>query len=202
MARTINRLKPAEIKNAKPKPRKDPADGTLVARMLNDGGGLYLRAAPGTNKTVLRTWIFRYTLAGKDHQLSLGPYPEVSIDEARDKAAEQRKLCRARVDPITKRKQDKNAVAVADQAEKAAATPMTFRNCAQEYLDLNAGWSQSYRDQWNDLLKRFVYPILGNEPVADIDRTPIKAGHPRHRAETHDRAQGAGPDRGRPELRR
>jgi integrase len=152
--------------------------------MLNDGGNLYLRAAPGANETTLRTWIFRFTQAGKDHQLSLGPYPEVSIDEARDKAAEQRKLCRAGGDPVAKRKQDKEATAVAEQAEKAAAARKTFRQCAEEYLDLHRpdpdhpdnedAWSEPYWDQWRDLLTRFVYPVMGNELVAAVDRPLVK----------------------------
>jgi integrase len=135
---------------------------------------LYLRVAPGADGAVYRTWIFRYAVGKKDHNLSLGPYPDVSLAEARDKATEQRKLRRGGVDPVAKRKQNKEAPEAAEQVEKATAARMTFRGCAQEYMDLNDTWSPSYTAQWKDLLDRFVYPIFGKEPVADVDRAMVK----------------------------
>ena len=47
-----------------------------------DGGGLYFRLSEfGT-----RLWAFRYTRAGKSREMGLGPYPEVTLKDARELA--------------------------------------------------------------------------------------------------------------------
>ena len=44
------------------------------------------------DKSKRQSWIFRYATAGKEHWLSLGSPVDISLAEARAKAAEQRKL--------------------------------------------------------------------------------------------------------------
>ena len=44
--------------------------------------GLYFRAV-GDGKAY---WVFRYRLHGREREMSLGPYPEVKLDEARASA--------------------------------------------------------------------------------------------------------------------
>ena len=51
--------------------------------MLHDGGGLYLRITP----TRAKSWVFRFQIAGKRRDMGLGPYPDVTLAEAREKAA-------------------------------------------------------------------------------------------------------------------
>src|SRR4051794_9217990 len=68
-----------------------------------DGGGLYLQVAPGGSKS----WLFRFTLAGKAREMGLGPMGEpprgVTLAAARLAAAEARGLLRRGVDPIEHR---------------------------------------------------------------------------------------------------
>jgi integrase len=170
MARPIHLLSTLEVKNSKPS-----KEGKIA--MLNDGGGLYLRVSPGANGAVHRNWVFRFSIKGRENQLSLGAYGdgdgEVSLAKARDKAAEQRKLRRDGADLVATKRREKETPKVAEQIEKTT-TVTTFQDCAEEYLSLNGDWSPSYRDQWKDLLNRFVYPVLGKELVANVDRAPIK----------------------------
>src|SRR6266487_4685975 len=51
------------------------------------------------------------------------------------------------------------------------ARTMTFRQCAKLYLDLHQdGWkSAKHREQWASSLKNYVFPVLGDLSVADID---------------------------------
>jgi Arm DNA-binding domain len=49
-------------------------------------GGLYLRVS----WVAAKAWVFRYQLAGKRHDMGLGPNPDISLAEARSKA----KVCR------------------------------------------------------------------------------------------------------------
>jgi integrase len=177
MARAIHCLKPLEIKNAQPRARED---GTVTPAMLNDGGGLYLRASPGANGAVHKGWIFRFSIKGKENQLSLGSYPDVSLKDARDRAAEQRKVRGEGQDPVTARRQEEKDREAAAEAKRvadalAAARTKTFRACAEEYIIVHqAGWKNGekgfYCHQWRDLFERFVYPIIGDLPVADVDR--------------------------------
>jgi hypothetical protein len=71
--RGINKLSALQVKKAKPDPDK--------MYKLSDGGNLYLRIDQSGSKY----WIFNYTrpFLGKRNDLSLGTYPEVSLDDAR-----------------------------------------------------------------------------------------------------------------------
>ena len=55
--------------------------------VLHDGGGLYLRVSPTGSKS----WVFRFQIDGS-RDMGLGPYPDISLAEARGKATEHRKL--------------------------------------------------------------------------------------------------------------
>ncbi|MBO6919621.1 MAG: DUF4102 domain-containing protein [Rhizobiaceae bacterium] len=46
------------------------------------------------------SWIVRLNIAGKRREMGLGPWPDVSISEARDRAADARRLLRDGVNPI------------------------------------------------------------------------------------------------------
>jgi hypothetical protein len=55
--------------------------------VLFDGGGLYLRVSGSGAKS----WVFRYQLDGKRRDMGIGPFPQISLAEARGNAAAQRK---------------------------------------------------------------------------------------------------------------
>src|SRR5215470_10741494 len=61
--------------------------------VLHDGGGLYLRVSP----TGAKSWVFRFQLYGKRRDMGLGPYPDITLAEARGKAAEHRKQRHERI---------------------------------------------------------------------------------------------------------
>ena len=90
MARTIHRLSPAAVRNAKP-------------GMHADGGGLYLQATASTDG-INRSWIFRFVLnKGRERHMGLGSLQSVSLAEARAAAAGARKLTGQGIDPIEAR---------------------------------------------------------------------------------------------------
>ena len=61
-----------------------------------DGNGLYLQVSKWKSKA----WVFRYQLHGRSHEMGLGPYPLISLAEARDAALANRRLLHERRDPI------------------------------------------------------------------------------------------------------
>lgn len=126
-----------------------------------DGDNLYLQVgATGT-----KSWLFRYMLNGKAKNMGLGSANAISLAEARDKAAEARKLLASGIDPQADKK------ARIEQAKLEAAKEMTFEQCATAYITAHKdGWKNAKHIwQWENTLERFVYPIFGKLPVQDVD---------------------------------
>lgn len=141
--------------------RKQPGryrDGSGQAK------GLYLQVVRATNVS----WLLRYQSGGRERWMGLGPLETVSLKEAREKAAEERKKLKNGTDPIAARKAEAVAKAL------AAAKNKTFKEVAEEYLETNRhGWKNAkHEKQWTSTLKAYVYPKIGNLPVAEID-TPL-----------------------------
>ena len=130
-----------------------------------DGGGLYLQVGRGD----ARSWIFRYTAAGRERQMGLGPAHTVSLAEARDMALELRKVRLKGVDPIEARK------VAQETARRERASAVTFSEAVSEYIRLNkAGWrNDKHAAQWTSTLKTYAEPIIGALPVASIDANDI-----------------------------
>jgi integrase len=147
--RALNRLSAVQIRNLK------------EAGYYADGGGLYLRVAPGGTKG----WIFRASIHGRTRDMGLGSVNAVSLAAARAKAAE----CRAQLadgnDPIEHRKAQRV------QARLDDAKARTFEECARAYIEAHEpSWRNAkHRQQWTNTLKTYVYPALGKLPAASID---------------------------------
>lgn len=67
---------------------------------LNDGKGLYILVPQVGNKR----WRIKYRYNGKEKSLSLGTYPEISIEKARQILKETRELLRKGHDPSAVKK--------------------------------------------------------------------------------------------------
>src|SRR5216683_1102917 len=110
--------------------------------VLHDGGGLYLRVS-GTDA---KSWVSRFQMDGKRRDMGLGPYPDVSLAEARDKATAHRRERHNGTDPLDAREARRQAERV------AVAKGRTFREVAEEFIDRNkAGWRNAkHRQQWGN----------------------------------------------------
>ena len=148
MART-GKLSAVEVTKA-----KGPA-------VLHDGGGLYLRVSD----TGAKSWVFRFQLDGKRRDMGLGPFPDISLAEARAKATEHRKQRHEGIDPLDAKAAQRQAQRVSD------AKGRTFRESAVEFIEKNrAGWRNAkHAAQWGSTLETHVYPVIGDLPVAAID---------------------------------
>lgn len=149
MARLVEKLTPLAVsKMAKP-------------GYYGDGAGLWLQVSLSGSKS----WIFRFTLAGKQREMGLGAVHTVNLTEARAKAKECRQLLLEGKDPLDARRSIKQAEAL----ERAKA--MTFDQCAEAYIAAHrASWKNAkHADQWVSTIATYASPIFGNLPVADID---------------------------------
>jgi integrase len=145
----------------------------MTPGLYSDGNGLYLQITAGTANTeeeyVTKSWIFRYAVGSgkekRERKMGLGAYPLVSLAVAREMAIEC-SLKRLRgIDPLDEREANKRANAV------TAAKTITFEKAAELYIAAHrAGWrSAKHASQWPNTLKTYVYPILGEMAVRDID---------------------------------
>jgi integrase len=141
-----------------------------------DGGGLYLLV----RENGARSWVFRYMLAGKRHDLGLGPAGNepgaVSLAEARRQTGELRTQMRGKIDPASVRKAEKTS-RLAEATQSPQTAPKTFRDVAQACIAVKeAEWSNAkHAYQWKATLEQFAYPHFGDVPVADIVTGHVKA---------------------------
>jgi integrase len=128
-----------------------------------DGSGLYFRTL-GLGRAY---WVYRYRADGKEREMSLGPYPELSLSEARAKHVAARKAVVVdKADPLADRR--------AAKAIRAKADAPTFGECADVYLASHAaGWKNpKHRDQWRMTLTRYCDAIR-DTPVDQVNAKAI-----------------------------
>jgi integrase len=142
-------------------------DAGRRAAMLPDGGNLYLQATIGKNGTVRRSWVFRYELDQRRHDLGLGSLDTLNLVEARERARGLRQQILDGLDPFAARRQAKKE-RLAKLAAEARA--MTFKQCADECIKSHAdGWKNAkHAAQWVSTLQTYAYPVLGDLAVDDI----------------------------------
>jgi integrase len=129
--------------------------------MYCDGGGLWLRVTSDT----ARSWVYRYMMDRQPHEMGLGKYPEITLAEARRRAAEARKLKALGKDPLAERE----AVKAAQRADAAKA--VTFKEAVERYIAAHrAGWRNAkHAAQWEATLATYAEPTMGTLAVQDID---------------------------------
>lgn len=149
-----NALTTLAVKNAKPGRHAD-------------GGGLHLLV----KESGARSWVYRFMLKGKSRDVGLGAAagPDaISLSDARDLASALRLKVKAGIDPLEERQREAaHALAAAQAAEVAG---ITFKAVAEAYITVNEGsWrNEKHRQQWRNTLATYVYPIIGELPVAEI----------------------------------
>ncbi len=123
-----------------------------------DGRGLFLYVKP----TLARSWVLRYQVQGRRHDLGLGAYPDVTLAMARQKATDARRMILEGDDPIAKRRQ---------------AQPKTFKDAALELIESKrSGWkSAKHAAQWRSTLEAYVFPTLGPIQVTKIATADVVA---------------------------
>jgi hypothetical protein len=132
-----------------------------------DGGGLYLQISTSGS----RSWIFRFTIAGRTREMGLGPLSMVSLAAARKQAAECRQLVKQRIDPIGARNKHERERLL----QAAAPEGVTFREAAEAYIrDRESTWKNpKHAQQWRNTIATYAYPVIGRVDVRDIDTEMI-----------------------------
>jgi len=144
------------FRNAKPKPKP---------YLISDGQGLSLRVR--TNGT--KTWLIRYRRpgTGKENFLSLGPYPDVSLTEARRAATTARNLVREGIDPSERRQ--------AEVAAQKRATQGAFHLVATAWLEFKRKeWADETYRKAEFVVREYLTPALRNKPISTLSTAQVK----------------------------
>jgi integrase len=147
MAKRIVQLSETKVRTAKPKQGE---------YKLFDGGGLYLLVTPSGGKL----WNFKYRFNGKEKKLSLGPYPEVSLADARTKKEDARRQIVNGIDPGAVRKAMKQA---------STSETETFEVIAREWhAKFTPTWTPGHADTIMSRMKLDLFPWIGTRPINEI----------------------------------
>jgi hypothetical protein len=112
-------------------------------------------------------WIFRYTFQGKRLAVSFGPYPDVSLRQARERAIEARNLINKGTNPLKEKK--------ASETQNLSERILNFQDFALDYIEtMRPQWrNQKHGDQWVATVTNYAFPIIGSMSLDVIDTQQI-----------------------------
>ena len=129
-------------------------DPSGKARKLTDGGGLYLHVAPRGGKL----WRMRYRFEGKEKVLSFGPYPAITLADARGLRDRAKRALALGRDP-----------GADNQAALKAPEGDTLETVALEWLEAQEDvWSRGHMLRIRSRFEQDIFPAIGGKGVADL----------------------------------
>jgi hypothetical protein len=129
----------------------------------SDGRGLYVEVMP----TGAKFFRLACRLDGKQRTYTIGEYPELSLADARLRAAEYKKYTKQGIDPLAAAKEEK--------AERENTKPL-WKDIAKDYLMLRQRSGAAMRTmQKLDRQINVTINALGNREVTDISADDVLA---------------------------
>lgn len=145
MESTLGKLTARKVKTAKP--------GTYV-----DGKGLLLRVRSDS----AASWILRVQFNGRRRDIGLGSTDVLTLAEARERAAQLRKVALLGGDPVAER-------------DKAKARAVTFAEAVRlAHAELGQGWADKTAAQFLSAMNSHAVPVLGPRNVNSIEAAHVK----------------------------
>jgi hypothetical protein len=128
-----------------------------TAFKLADSGGLYLFVTPAGGKF----WRLKYRIGGKEKLLSIGPFPRISLAEARVAREAAKKALADHRDPgLMKHQRRLTAITESET---------TFESIARRWHSLQlASWTEKHGQDVLGSLERDVFADLGSLPLKEI----------------------------------
>ena len=154
MPKRITPLSEIKVRTAKPKEAE---------YKIFDGGGLFLLVTPSGGKL----WYFKYRYDKTEKKIAFGPYPEISLADARQRRDETRKQVANGIDPGAVRKAMKQA-----ETEETE----TFEVIAREWhIKFATTWTSGHAATIMGRLERDLFPWIGKRPIATIKAPELLA---------------------------
>lgn len=122
--------------------------------------GLVVRITPNGIKTF--SAFYRVNGVSRNRRFTIGPYPEVSLANARQEAATIINQARKGIDPATVKK-----------AERISRTDApTFTELSNEYFERHGSRKKTYREQ-KRIVEKELIPEWGDRKAADINKRDV-----------------------------
>jgi integrase len=150
-------------------PKKIPEISSVQVRRLTRPG---LHAVGGVSGLCLqvkesgaRSWILRKKIGVRRPDIGLGGFPDVTLEQARDRAREVEAQIRSGIDPIATRRDAKNALRL------ATAKALTFDDAAKAYFDTKSleFKNRKHKSDWLNSVTTYASPVIGNLPIGGIE---------------------------------
>jgi integrase len=147
-------------------------DSCEAGEHLDYGGpvpGLILVVGPNGST---KSWLLRFRYKGRRREMGLGPYPDFSLAEARDRGSDARRLLARNIDPIEQRKQ---------QERRSKREGKSFLELATEWIDefdkaaainKDEGLRERTRKAWRRIINVYWKPLHDWKP-RDINHTVV-----------------------------
>ncbi|WP_415911629.1 tyrosine-type recombinase/integrase [Neptuniibacter sp. QD37_11] len=136
------------IKSAKPR-EKD--------YKLSDEKGMYLLI----KKSGSKLFYLKYRFNGKEKKLAFGPYPDVTLQKAREKRDEARRLLLDGIDPSAHKKSQK--------ASEKLKTANSFQSIALEWFNTHqSDKTPGYQKRVLRALEHDLFTSIGDTPITEI----------------------------------
>lgn len=147
---TLNKLTDRQCKAAKPR------DKTYK---LSDGGGLYLEVS----QTGSKYWRMKYRRPSdkKEDRLAFGVYPTISLQDAREKRDNAKKLLVKGIDPKAEQR--------AAKAEEKGA--FTFETIGRQWAESHQMWNEAHRKRVLRSLEMYIFPHIGTSDIRKLVST-------------------------------
>ena len=134
---------------------------------MGDAGGLFLLVQPSGGKL----WRLKYRVDGREKKLAIGPYPEISLAEARRRRDDARTLIVTGKDPSREKQRDK--VRSRAQAESTFAA-ITKEYCAKRKRDGDKAWAAATATR-SEYLLSLLDSSIGRVAIAEIKPPDVLA---------------------------
>ncbi len=155
-----HKLTATQISKAKPK---------VKPSKLSDGHGLFLYVAPTGGKL----WRWSYRFNGAMKLMSFGPYPEITLERARELHMSARRTLLTGIDPMVQKKEEKLQKR-AEQEPTLQAAVNTFREVEAKWHEKwRAGKTKRHAEQVQNRIDTDILSKLGDRPIADIEPMEI-----------------------------
>ena len=132
---------------------------------MGDAGGLFLLVQPSGGKL----WRLKYRVDGREKKLAIGPYPEISLAEARRRRDDARTLIITGKDPSLEKQRDKVWSRV--QAESTFAA-ITKEYCAKRKRDGDKAWAATTATR-SEYLLSLLDSSIGRVAITEIKPTDV-----------------------------
>lgn len=147
--------------------------GALAVSLIRRRGINFVGGVAGlainVTKSGGRSWVLRYTVAGKRRDKGLGGYPDVTLADAKIAARAVRAKLAQGIDPI------EDGRALRSQMIAAQDAAITFSQAADQYIDTHEGtWRNAkHTQQWRNTIQTYANPVIGKMPIRDVELSHV-----------------------------